>query len=548
MTNHQTTQKWVGGSLQYATDAVNQLLNDLKLRISSSPELESFVLDSPVKEDVFWPLARIAYQRGLFARIPENGLPPVSYRLTDDVDLERNPPGCELPLPHVTLQKRPTKIAGYDVDFPLGLPASVIAANASYLKFYAQRGFDILTYKTVRSRSQQPHVHPQWAFLDSVQAQLSQEVALTGSYQMVGRLGHSFPTDRACTSMANSFGIPSLAPKWWMEDVAAAKSHMIRGSQVLIVSVMATVGEDSAEAIQKDFVLTSKMATEAGADIIELNFSCPNTKERSGDIYHYPADAGEIAKLVKADTKLPVFVKIGFLPEPKLREFVKVVSPSIDGVVAINTVSLPVKDQRGVDLFPGRAKAGVSGWAIQKIAHESARNLVKIRDDLGRRDTLDVLGLGGVLTPDDFWEMLGTGVTAVETCTGAFLDPLLGFKIRQATSVEQFELDSGRDSMEGDRINFGAKDSGAVEAAPTSGGVAAARPVQGAQMSNDAPHVRTVPRRESAVTDPARREEVFSRAAIERVDQIAKDREKALDFLKKSGFVDDDGKLAARYQ
>jgi dihydroorotate dehydrogenase (NAD+) catalytic subunit len=264
-----------------------------------------------------------------------------------------------------------------------------------------------------------------------------------------------------------------------MKDIAYARTFIKRGRQVLIVSVMSTVGEDSAGEIKRDFVGTAEKAKEVGADVIELNFSCPNTKERSGDIYNHSEDAAEIARAVKSATKLPIFIKIGFLPEEHLQQLVRAVSPYIDGIVAINTVSAPVKDQFGNEMFPGRSKAGTSGWIIQEVAHEVAKNLVRIRDQLGRRDTLDLLGLGGVMTKEDFWARLNTGVNAVEICTGAFLDPLLGFKIRQATSVGDLELEQNHELIGEDRTKVELQRPGIAEALPGVGGrVASVPPVQ----------------------------------------------------------------------
>jgi hypothetical protein len=129
-----------------------------------------------------------------------------------------------------------------------------------------------------------------------------------------------------------------------------------------------------------------------------------------------------------------VFIKIGHLRDAALRALINAVSPVIDGIVAINTIPAAIVDQYGQPMFPGRPRGGVSGWSIRSIAQEVAINLVKIRDEIGRRDTLCLLGVGGVMTPDDFKSRLDTGVDAVEICTGAFLDSMLGFKIRHANS------------------------------------------------------------------------------------------------------------------
>jgi dihydroorotate dehydrogenase (NAD+) catalytic subunit len=391
-----------------------------------------------IPDDKLWPLVRAAYDSGLFRRIPENGIPPLSYNLSDDVDFERSPLDVDRLFPNIQLNRQPTSIAGFLVDFPLGLPASIIASNASYLKYYAQRGFCILTYKTVRSGFRKAHEHPQWVVLTNVDQQLRfDDKGLVQPSEFKGKRGRFLPIDRSSASMANSFGIPSLRPDWWMQDIAVARGFIHRGRQVLIVSVTGTdnrkLKKDNRE-LKEDFVRTANMAKEAGADIIELDFSCPNVSDQTASIFMLPEVAYDIAHEVKQTTKIPVFIKIGHLQDVALRALINAVSPAIDGIVAINTIPASVVDQCGQPMFPGRPGGGVSGWGIRSIAQEVAIKLVKIRDEIGRGDTLCLLGVGGVMTPDDFKSRLDTGVNAVEICTGAFLDSMIGFKIRQANS------------------------------------------------------------------------------------------------------------------
>jgi dihydroorotate dehydrogenase len=437
--------KWRGGLPVYPSSDVVAAAADLEgsgapltalgLHHESITEIPGVISDDKV-----WPLVRAAYGAGLFERIPENGLPPLSYNLSDDVVLGRSPPGIDQPLPSVRLKVKSTSIAGFQVDFPLGLPASIIAANASYLKYYARRGFCILTYKTVRSRFHKAHQLPQWVVLTSVDRQLRvDDKGVVQPSEFKGERGRVLPVDRSLASMANSFGIPSLHPDWWMQDIAVVREFIHRGRQVLIVSVTGTKGNDN-RALRDDFVRTANMAKEAGADIIELDFSCPNVSDDTASIFTVPESAYDIADEVKQTTKIPVFIKIGHLQNAALRALINAVSPVIDGIVAINTIPASIFDQWGQPMFPGRTRGGVSGWGIRSIAQEVAINLVKIRDEIGRRDTLCLLGVGGVMTPDDFKSRLDTGVDAVEICTGAFLDPMIGFKIREASSASDLDL------------------------------------------------------------------------------------------------------------
>jgi dihydroorotate dehydrogenase (NAD+) catalytic subunit len=380
-----------------------------------------------------WKLVRVPQKHGFFDLIPAHGITPVSYNLDAPFDLLAPPVGYDYDPPLLPLHTRPTLIAGHRVDFPLGLPASVLAANAKWIEFYARRGFDILTYKTVRTQYRQEHPWPNWVFLENPRKIVEVDPLNPPTVRGFPRY---WPDDLTTASMANSFGIPSFAPGWWQEDIRRAREVIREGHQVLIVSIVASTNENP-EAMIEDFVQAATMAKNAGADIIEANYSCPNTPgDRAGDVYLYPEDAKPLSRALRdALGKTPLFVKIGYLPGPKLRTFLEYHSPFIDGIVAINTISAKVIDREGKPTFPGKGRetAGVSGCAIKTKAQEVAKNLIALRQEFPTRSgqPLTILGLGGVLTKQHVTEYLDDlGVDAVESCTGAFLNPHLGLDTR----------------------------------------------------------------------------------------------------------------------
>jgi dihydroorotate dehydrogenase (NAD+) catalytic subunit len=437
---------------------VSRAILSKELRISDSQleEYESGRVEYPRSD--LWKLFRVAYQHNFFELLPAHGVPSISYDIGSGFDLEALPIGYDQDPPLVPLVQRPTQIGGLNVDFPLGLPASVLAANAEWIKFYARRGFDILTYKTVRTQARPPHPFPNWVFIKNpgdVAAQFE-----PGNYtkenagfsaKAIGCQGY-WPENLASVSMANSFGVPSFAPDWWKSDITKARDALRDGHQVLIVSIIGSK-QESEEAMAADLIEAALLAKDAGASIIEANFSCPNViGDRNGELYHVPLLSGRISKRLKAEIgKTPLFVKIGYLPEGELRHFAEA-NTEIDGIVAINTISAPVVDENGNQTFPNRAKAGISGWCIKARAQEVARNLVSIRKDLyaaGRKTPLTLLGVGGVIDRADCFEYLDSiGVDGVESCTGAFLNPYLGLDVR---------LDEEASRQKVSAVAFGAK-------------------------------------------------------------------------------------------
>jgi dihydroorotate dehydrogenase len=229
-----------------------------------------------------------------------------------------------------------------------------------------------------------------------------------------------------------------------------------------VASVVSSIDD-----IAADFAQVALLAKDAGADIVEANYSCPNTPgDPAGEIYQSPEKAARISAAIREALGNTSFLtKIGYLAKPQLRRFLELNAKYIDGVVAINTVAAEVIQrpkkvgtaQKVVDYlkalnyleknptFPGRPKAGVSGWAIKARAQEVARNLVDLRKEIPGRSgkPLAILGVGGVLTAQDFFERLAVGVDAVESCTGAFLNPYLGLEIRSYNrNVEQMDVES----------------------------------------------------------------------------------------------------------
>ena len=386
-----------------------------------------------------WLLRRSAYRYGIFDLLPQHGIAPVPYEIEARFELEAQPKGYASAHQIKPILRRPTKIAGFPVDYPLGLPASVLSANHKWIDFYARRGFDILTYKTVRTQPREAHRWPNWVFLKEESFHQPANLKYEFEKPFIGDLDYS-PLNLSNISMANSFGVPSFHPDWWVADLRRARDVVREGHQVLIVSVMAST--EGTDAIANDFVKAANLAKDAGADIIEANFSCPNVKggESVGELYKDVDDSWYVAKALYDAlevSKTPLFIKIGYLPEPELRSLIKAVHPFIAGIVAINTISGRIVTPDGQQTFPDhknviRSTAGVSGAAIKPWAQHVVKNLLTIRKELGKTpDDFAILGLGGVLTPADASEYFEIGADAVESCTGAFLNPLLGLEIRQ---------------------------------------------------------------------------------------------------------------------
>lgn len=394
--------------------------------------LESLqVEDVDLKPDEEWKLFGYCDTEALHGLLRASGAaPPVYNRRKEEhgpahVDFGIKPLFPMKP-PARDLVSRPTRIGGYEVDFPLGVPACYITRNSDWIRFFSERGFSVLTHETVRSRQWPAYSDPKWA----VAEKLDPEAAFSPNEGRVVADMDAWPDHPREFSMVNSIGLPSQDPSFWQAEIEKDLGALQPGS-VLIVSVRGTPERaETEDDLIEDFALTAALAKEAGAQIIEANYSCPNVKDGFEDIYTEPDLAARISAAIQQTIgkDFPFFIKIGYLPGPQLHELVQAHQGFIHGIVAINTIRRPVVDRSGNPFFEGRAEGGVSGSLIKPFAKEVLENLVRIKKETGF--DFDILGVGGVTTADDVHDFLDIGVTAVQTCTGAYMNPYLAIEAR----------------------------------------------------------------------------------------------------------------------
>jgi dihydroorotate dehydrogenase len=314
------------------------------------------------------------------------------------------------------------------VGFPIGVPASVLTATAEWIDYYARRGFNVLTYKTVRSAAYPAHSPPNWLFLTDLDTPIDPD---DGPIEVVGD-PTVWPRDSRSFSMANSFGVPSVEPEEWTGDIRKALSYL-RPNQLLIVSVMGYWEKYAGAKLVKDFVDVAVQAAAIGAPAIELNLSCPNSVDpetgemKDGLICESAEMTTEIVNAVSRslpkETRL--VIKLSYMERDKLTEVVLPLARErlIHGISAINTVPMEVRTPSGEHAFPGRHRAGVSGIAIREFGHRTVRWLAELRD---QHDLVyDIIAMGGVMTPSDVEEYLKLGANAVQSATAAFYNPAL---------------------------------------------------------------------------------------------------------------------------
>ncbi len=402
---------------QAELDALAAAAGGLAARLAAG---ETTVGDLPL-------LTRVLFFSGHAGVLAAHGLPTPAYDVLGSFRENLGRPLGPVPSERPTAGGRRWRLLGRSVGFPIGVPACVLNGSEAWVRHNAANGYTVLTYKTVRGRAHPPNEQPNWTFAPRVTTSLPPG----GTAEVVSDPWDWIDPGSPVVSTVNSFGVPSPAPEEWMADLERSLAA-VGDDVLLLVSVM---GEDAdgaggVAALAGDFARTALLAQEAGAPVVELNLSCPNTLDRSAAGVKPPLclDADATVAVVERvrralDDRTGLVAKLSWLDEQRLAALVPRLAPLVDGVAGINTVQSRVRRSDGAATFPGRELAGLSGVAVRDSALDFTRRLVALRAAGGVH--FDVLAMGGVTDPDSFAELFAAGADAVQSASGAFADPFL---------------------------------------------------------------------------------------------------------------------------
>ncbi|MBI1310446.1 hypothetical protein GC176_03995 [bacterium] len=302
---------------------------------------------------------------------------------------------------------------GLKTTSPLGMPAGPLL-NGDWILYYASLGFDVLTYKTVRSGYRACYPLPNLVPVRTGPLH-GGELELSVAAEMPG-------------SWAVSFGMPSQEPDVWRADVERTRREL-PWDKHLNVSVVGTVQPDwSIEDLADDYARCAKWAVESGADTVEVNYSCPNVSTCDGQLYQQPADARLVTQAVReAVGQRPLIVKIGHVTT---ESEAAALLDALDGATALamtNSVAATIRDADGTLLFDGQ-KRGICGAATFEASLAQAQLFTRLIRERGCGPRL--IGVGGVSSAAHVRAYLDAGAECVHIATAAMVEPTIGLKIR----------------------------------------------------------------------------------------------------------------------
>lgn len=335
----------------------------------------------------------------------------------------RGPIFCkDFPLRRWPRKEERVDFLGHKVASRLGVPAGPLL-NSEWVSFAARLGFDVVTYKTIRSHTCNGHSLPNIVYIDSSDQLFFGEGGVMQA--------NAYPSQVSDISITNSFGMPSQSPEFLFEDIQKANASLSEG-QVMVVSITGSEGKKSG--FLEDFVDTALIAKEAGAKVIEANFSCPNVGEREGLLYMNPKAVFETASLlVAAIENIPLIIKVGAFPNREIMRpvFIAAGKAGVKAISGINSVSKTVRNSEGISPFgSSRSASGICGAAIREAALAFVKEAHCIISEEGL--DIEIIGVGGVSLPEHIVSLLESGAKIVQSATGMMWNPLLAMQYHEA--------------------------------------------------------------------------------------------------------------------
>ena len=169
-------------------------------------------------------------------------------------------------------------------------------------------------------------------------------------------------------------------------------------------------------------------------DLMEINISCPNVKEGGIAFGQDPKAVETITSELKKRAKQPIIMKLS----PNVTDITEMARAAEvgggDGLLMINTLTGMKIDIHRQKFVLANKTGGMSGPAIHPIAvrmvYQSA-NAVKI----------PIIGMGGIMKPEDAIEFILAGATAVSVGTANFTNPRITEEI--VTGIEDYMMKYG---------------------------------------------------------------------------------------------------------
>jgi dihydroorotate dehydrogenase (fumarate) len=277
-----------------------------------------------------------------------------------------------------------------------------------------------------------------------------------------------------CNGSVNSEGLPNFGIDYYLASEASEAAEAAGKPYILSLSGLS---------LADNLLMLDKALRARNVSAIELNLACPNIPGKPTIAYDFEqmAEVLEAVCAHKLISKKPLGVKLApYLDLPLIDKAAAIICAhkAVRYVVAINTLGNALFVDADAECASFAAKdgfGGLGGGFVKQTALANVRLLCRALAARGRAD-VDVVGVGGVASGRDAFEMILCGAKAVQIGTAHWTEGAAVFA-RVARELEALMRAKGYASIEAFRGRlkpFEAHKSRIARARRSAGGAAVA--------------------------------------------------------------------------
>lgn len=227
--------------------------------------------------------------------------------------------------------------------------------------------------------------------------------------------------------MLNAVGLQNPGIQLFLErDIPFLKQYDTK----IIVNVCGRTIEDYCEVVDK--------LSDSGADLLEINISCPNVKEGGIAFGQNPKSVETITKELKKRAKQPIIMKLS----PNVTDITETAKAAeaggADALSLINTLTGMKIDVHKRTFSLANKTGGLSGPAIKPVA-------VRMVYQTANAVEIPIIGMGGIIESEDALEFIMAGASAVAVGTANFANPLATIEIIEG--IEEYMVKNQFDDI-----------------------------------------------------------------------------------------------------
>lgn len=245
---------------------------------------------------------------------------------------------------------------------------------------------------------------------------------VTKSIMTKARTGRATPRMAETPSgMLNSIGLQGPGIDAFLESDIP---WLVANSVKIIASI-------AGETVDEYGVLARRLRAVPGISAVEVNISCPNVENRGQVFACHPDTATAVIETVRRNIggELPIVAKLS----PDVTNIVEiaqsVINAGVDGLALINTLLGMVIDTNTMKPKLAGKTGGLSGPAIRPVA---VRAIYQVHQAF---PNTPIVGMGGVASGSDAFELVLAGASAVSIGTATFGNPTAVLQIRDQLSA-----------------------------------------------------------------------------------------------------------------